>query len=83
MWTSNFMTQLVIEPHYEGKFYTFRSVPKCLGHFGTCAKMSHGQFGTGAEVSGHFGTGAEVSWCRSVRTTKLANRCQSDRPVHI
>jgi len=29
---------------------TFRSVPKSLGHFGTGAKMSHRQFGSGADV---------------------------------
>ena len=46
-------------------------MPKCLGHFGTDAEMSHRQSGTGAEVSqGHFGTVAEVSWCQSVLVPK-------------
>jgi len=33
---------------------TFRSVPKCLGHFGTGAELSVRHFGTGVEVSETF-----------------------------
>jgi len=66
-------------------------VPKCPGHFGTGAELSHGHIGTGAKVSGHcgtsaevsvtvrqFGTSAEMSWCRSV----LRPKCPvTQRPV--